>query len=62
MADGVWKGVHSQVIGRSEQFLLNKFCDPSTPSMRKSHDEEKMERVEETPLYLCQTIFNMLDD
>ena len=33
MADGVWKGVQSLVIGRSNQLLLNKFFDPSTPSM-----------------------------
>ena len=38
MADGVWKGVQSQVIGRSRQLLLNKFFDPSTPSMRKGRD------------------------
>merc|ERR1711954_425999 len=31
MADRVWKGVQSQVIGRSRQLLLNKFSDPSTP-------------------------------
>merc|ERR1711954_140643 len=31
MADGVWKGVQSKVIGRSRQLLLNKFSDPSTP-------------------------------
>ena len=41
MADGVWKGVHSYVIGRSDQFSLNKFFDPSTPSMRKGSDGEK---------------------
>ena len=34
MADGVWKEVQSQVIGRSAQLLLNKFFDRSTPSMR----------------------------
>ena len=27
--------------GRSEQFLLNRFFDPSTPSMRKGRDGEK---------------------
>ena len=26
------------VFGRSEQLLLNKFFDPSTPSMRKGRD------------------------
>ena len=34
MADGVWKGV----IGHFKQLSLNKFFDPSTPSMRKSRD------------------------
>ena len=38
MADGVWKGVQSLVIGRSRKLLLNKFFDPSTPSMRKGRD------------------------
>ena len=38
MADGVWKGVQSQVIGSSRQLLLNKFLDPSTPAMRKGRD------------------------
>ena len=33
MADGVF--------GRSKQLLLNKFFDPSTPSMRKVDDGEK---------------------
>ena len=32
MADGVF--------GRSRQLLLNKFFDPSTPSMRKGDDGE----------------------
>ena len=40
MADRVWKGVYLQVYGRSRQLSLNKFLDPSTPSMRKV-DEEK---------------------
>ena len=44
MADGVWKGVQSQVTGRSRQLLLNKFFDPSTPSMRKVDDGEKKKR------------------
>ena len=30
-----------QVFGRSRQLSLNKFFDPSTPSMRKGRDEEK---------------------
>ena len=46
MADGVWKGVYPQVLGRSRQLSLNKFLDPSTPSMRKVDDGEKKERKE----------------
>ena len=41
MAEGVWKGVYPKVFGRSKQLLLNKFFDPSTPSMRKGRDGEK---------------------
>ena len=41
MADGVWKGVQTQVIGHFEPLSLNKFFDPSTPSMRKIDDGEK---------------------
>ena len=37
MADGVWKGVYPQVFGHAKQLSLNKFFDPSTPSMRKGH-------------------------
>ena len=37
MADGVYP----YVLGRSKQLTLNKFFDPSTPSMRKGHDGEK---------------------
>ena len=44
MADGVWKGVYPQVLGRSRQLSLNKFLDPSTPSMRKVHDGEKKKK------------------
>ena len=40
MADGVWKGVQPQVIGHFKQLSLNKFFDPSTPSMRKGRDGE----------------------
>ena len=39
MSDGVWKRVYPQVFGHSKQ--LNKFFDPSTPSMRKGRDGEK---------------------
>ena len=38
MAEGVWKGVYSKVFGHSKQLSLNKFFDPSTPSMRKEGD------------------------
>ena len=31
------------VVMGSSQLLLNKFIDPSTPSMRKGRDREKME-------------------
>ena len=40
MVGGAWKGVYPLGFGRSRQ-LLNKFCDPSTPSMRKVDDGEK---------------------
>ena len=35
MAAGVWKGVYLLFLGRSRQLSLNKFFDPSIPSMRK---------------------------
>ena len=38
MADGVWKGVYPKVFGHSKQLSVNKFFDPSTPSMRKGRD------------------------
>ena len=41
MEDGVWKGVYPCVFGRSKQLSLNKFFDPSTPSMRKGCNGEK---------------------
>ena len=41
MADGVWEGVYPQIFGRSKQLSLNKFFDPSTPSMRKGRDGGK---------------------
>ena len=34
MADGAWKYVKPYVIEPSDQLLLNKFFDLSTPSMR----------------------------
>ena len=45
MAEGAWKGVYAQVFGRSKQFSLNKFFDPSAPSMRKGqYGEKKVEK------------------
>ena len=44
MADGVWKGVQALVIGHFKQLSLNKFFDPSTPSMRKIDDGEKKKK------------------
>ena len=41
MEDGVWKGVYPWVFDRSNQLSLNKFFDPSTPSMRKGRDGGK---------------------
>ena len=45
MADGVWKGVHPYVFGRSRQLSLNKFFDRSTPSMRKVDVGGKKEKI-----------------
>ena len=44
MGDGVWKGIYPLVFGRSKQLLLNKFFDPSPPSMRKGRDRENGEK------------------
>ena len=44
MADGVWKWVQPYVIGHFEPLLLNKFFDPSTPSMRNIDDGEKKKK------------------
>ena len=41
MADRVWKDVYPWVFGHSKQLSLNKFFDPSTPSMRKGRDGKK---------------------
>ena len=45
MVDGVWKGVYPKVFGHSKQLSLNKFFDPSTPSMRKGRDGGKREKT-----------------
>ena len=40
MSDRFWKCVNTtKVFGRSCQLLLNKFLEPSTPSMRKVDNE-----------------------
>ena len=44
MADWVWKGVYPEVFGHSQQLSLNKFFDPTTPSMRKGRDGGKREK------------------
>ena len=41
MANKIWKGVYPKVFGHTKQLLLNKFFDPSTPSMRKGCDGRK---------------------
>ena len=41
MAERAWKGVQSQVIGHSDQLLLNKFFYPTTPSMRNREPPAK---------------------
>ena len=48
MADGVWKGVYPYVFGHSKQLSLNKFFDPSTPSMRKGRDGGTGEKKRKT--------------
>ena len=55
MADGVWKGVHPYVFGRSKQLSLNKFFDPSTPSMRKVDDGEKNKKKKKRMTFLVAT-------
>ena len=51
MADGVWKGVYPQVFGRSKQLSLNKFFDPSPPSMRKVDSGEKKRKEKKWRFY-----------
>ena len=46
MADGVWKVVYPQVLGRSRHLLLNKFFDQSIPSMRNVDNGEKNNKQE----------------
>ena len=44
MAEEVWKGDHSGVFEPSYQLSLNKFFDPSTPSMRKERNRREKNR------------------
>ena len=61
MADGVWKGVQPQVIGHFEPLSLNKFFDPSTPSMRKVDDgEEKNEKKEKKKIKMFLVATNVV--
>ena len=55
MPDGVWKGVFPQVFGPSKQLSLNKFFDPSIPSMRKVDDGEK-KRKKKRMLFLVDRL------
>ena len=57
MADGVWKGVYPWVFVRFHQLSLNKFLDPSTPSMRKVDEREKRKKKRKEKLAcaeMCQ--------
>ena len=55
MDDWVWKGVYPLFFGRSHQLSLNKFLDPSAPSMRKVDDGKKKKRKERIMLFLVAT-------
>ena len=44
MANGVWKGVYPYVFRHSKLLSLNKFFDPSTPSMRKGDSGEQRKK------------------
>ena len=48
MAEGDWKDVYPLVFGRSKQLSLNKFFDPSTPSMRKGRNGGNGKKKEKT--------------
>ena len=61
MGDGVWKGVYTQVFGRSRQLSLNKLFDPSTPSMRKGCDREKWKKKKITVHYRRASHGNRLE-
>ena len=40
MADGVWKGVYSQVFEHSKQLSLNKFFDPEKKRKKKKDNND----------------------
>ena len=54
MADRVWKGVHPQIFECYRQLSPNKFCDPSTPSMRKVDGGEEKKEKEKNVVYSQQ--------
>ena len=49
MANRVWKGVLSQVIGRFEQLSLNRIFDVSTPCMRNVEPPAKFQMAARGP-------------
>ena len=56
MAGGVWKEDHSGVFEPSYQLSLNKFFDPSTPSMRKERNRgEKNGKKKERMMKIVAT-------
>ena len=46
MADEVWKSIDFWAFGRSRHLSLNRFFDPSTPSMRKGDDGGEKKKKE----------------
>ena len=53
MADRVWNGIYPLFFWRSRQLSLNKFFDPSTPSVRKEDDGEKRKEKRENNVVYC---------
>ena len=51
MTEGVWKGVQSQVIGRSDQLSQNNLFDTSTPSMRNIEPRANSKMAARGPQY-----------
>ena len=58
VADGVWKGVHSQVFWHSHQLLQNKFFDLSTPSTREGRNRENGRNKMEWKIMTCLVATN----